>query len=102
MGLFGYNQGIIKNLNLIDSYISSSGGYIGGITAFNNNSSIIENCHNYAHIVTNTSSGYADEFLQNVFYRHAKADLEQYSISQEEKEKMAELEEYQVIHGEPK
>ncbi len=30
---------------------------------------------------------YADEFLQNVFYRHAKADLEQYSISQEEKEK---------------
>ncbi len=34
---------------------------------------------------------YADEFLQNVFYRHAKADLEQYSISQEEKEKMAEL-----------
>ena len=57
MGLFGYNQGIIKNLNLIDSYISSSGGYIGGITAFNNNSSIIENCHNYAHIVTNTSSG---------------------------------------------
>lgn len=34
---------------------------------------------------------YADEFLQNVFYRHAKADLEKYSISQEEKEKMAEL-----------
>ena len=34
---------------------------------------------------------YADEFLQSVFYRHAKADLEKYSISPEEKEKMAEL-----------
>lgn len=34
---------------------------------------------------------YADEFLQSVFYRHAKADLNGYTISSEDKEKMAEL-----------
>lgn len=39
MGLFGYNQGTIKNVILKDSYIKSTKSYIAGITAYNKRNS---------------------------------------------------------------
>ena len=34
-GLFGYNEGIIENLIVADSYIKSNTSYIGGISGYN-------------------------------------------------------------------
>ncbi len=55
VGLFGYNEGTIKNLKLKDSTIKSSKNYVGGIVAYNTGTMI--NCHNYANIISNSSNG---------------------------------------------
>ena len=54
-GVFGYNQGTIKNVTVKESYIKSKKAYIGGICAYNKGT--IENCHNYANIFTDTLAG---------------------------------------------
>lgn len=54
-GLFGYNEGTIRNLILKDSYIKSSKAYIGGISAYNKGT--IDNCHNYANIISDADAG---------------------------------------------
>jgi len=56
-GLFGYNSGTIKNVSLENSYIQSTGNYIGGITGCNYDKAIIENCHNGAEISGNYNVG---------------------------------------------
>ena len=55
VGLFGYNEGTIKNLKLKESTIKSNKSYIGGIAAYNTGT--IKNCHNYANIISNSSKG---------------------------------------------
>ena len=57
LGLFGYNDGTIKNLNLSEKnggdyeYINTKNGlfsklnYLGGIVAINRSKGIVENCH---------------------------------------------------------
>ncbi len=49
-GLFGYNSGTIKNLSLENSYIYSTGSYVGGITGCNYDKATIENCYNEAKV----------------------------------------------------
>ena len=43
-GLFGYNQGIIKNIGVRESYIKGD-SYVGGVCGFNDNGTIT-NCYN--------------------------------------------------------
>lgn len=55
-GFFGINEGIIKNLTVIDSYIEVNDLYAGHIAAYNSGGKII-NCKNYSNIVCNADSG---------------------------------------------
>lgn len=56
VGLFGWNQGEIKNVNLINSYLEGN-RYVGGIAA--RNRGIIRNCSNAAKIVAVFGAGIA-------------------------------------------
>ncbi|MBE5937406.1 MAG: hypothetical protein E7265_05185 [Lachnospiraceae bacterium] len=47
-GLFGYNTGVIKNVNIEKSYIEGSGYGVGGIAGKNDGT--VTNCHNSATI----------------------------------------------------
>lgn len=49
-GLIGYNSGKIRNVSVDDSYIYSTGNYIGGITGCNYGRAIIENCYNNSQV----------------------------------------------------
>ena len=46
--LFGYNEGIIKGVTLIDGSVTSSSYYNGSIVAFNGSGALIEDCVNYS------------------------------------------------------
>ena len=49
IGLFGYNEGTIENIIIKESFIKSTNGYIGGITAYNkrNNKKLSQLCKHY-------------------------------------------------------
>lgn len=55
-GLFGFNSGIIRNLNITESYIEGN-VYIGGICGTNNEGAKIENC--YSNIMVKGTASYA-------------------------------------------
>ena len=56
-GFFGANSGTIKNLFIVDGYISSTGNYIGGITGCNCSKAIIEKCYNSSSVKGNKYVG---------------------------------------------
>ncbi len=64
-GLFGYNEGTIKNLGLVDGEVSASSSdynayaYAGGIAG--DNSGTIENCYNMG-VVSASASAYDDAY----------------------------------------
>ena len=55
-GLFGYNAGTIKNVNLTDSRMVCGGNFVGGICGYNNG--IISNCYSATKITSSNASNY--------------------------------------------
>ena len=55
-GLFGYNSGIIKNIEVIESYIKGD-SHIGGMCGYNSDYGTISNCYNSGTINGNDQIG---------------------------------------------
>ena len=55
-GLFGYNSGIIKNIEVIESYIKGD-SHIGGMCGYNSDYGTISNCYNSGTINGNEQIG---------------------------------------------